>query len=624
MDTHYHPPWLDSVHHDGSERYVSNLTPRLGETITLQLRLDASAPVRRVVLRTFPDGEQALADMQRVAVAPPVQWWEIETRLTEPVTHYRFLIDTGVAIWHYSAAGLTLHVPTDATDFRILADYTAPEWVHSTVFYQIFPDRFANGDPSTDPRPDEYEFRGYHPRTFKWEEPPDPEQPFPLIFYGGDLPGIQQHLDYLENLGVNGLYLNPVFTAYSNHKYDVADYENVDTHFGGNEALAGLRKALDDRGMRYLLDIVPNHAGYWHSWFQAAREDPDAPSAEYFTFHDHPDDYATWLGAWTLPKLNYTSQALRRRMYGDPDSVLRRWLQPPYSADGWRVDVANMLARQGATQLGAEVARGMRAAVKEARPDAYFMGENFFDASAQLQGDEWDGVMNYDGFTHPIWFWLVGYRQGAHGFPDPLMMSHWPTGAMTASWRSRLAAIPWVVALQQYNLLDSHDVPRIRTIVGGNDALHRLAVTLLMTFPGVPGLYYGDEIGMTDLPDLDSRGCMVWDESRWDHDLLAFHRDLIRLRRESAALQRGGFQLLLEAEDSVCYQRELLDERLLVLAHRSLAPAEGLTISAAVAGLPDGARFIELFGERETRVRHGQLSLPTQQQGASIWRQVSP
>lgn len=618
---HTHPPtWLNTIHHDGSGLYVSHLTPRLGDTVRLRLRLDAAAPVRRVVLRTLPDGEQALTAMQRADDTPPVQWWTIDLTLAEPVTHYRFIIDTEEAIWHYSAAGPSLAVPLDGTDFRILADHVAPEWAFETVFYQIFPDRFANGDPTTDPQPDEYEFRGYGPRTYPWEADPDPDQPFPLVFYGGDLPGVEGRLDYLQALGVNGLYLNPIFTAYSNHKYDVADYEAVDPHFGGNDALISLRAALDRRDMRYLLDIVPNHAGYWHPWFQSAREDPAAPTAAYFTFHEHPDQYATWLGVWTLPKLNYTSPALRQAMYGAPEAVLRRWLRPPFRADGWRVDVANMLARQGPTQMGAEIARDMRTAVREAGPEAYLIGENFFDATAQLQGDQWDGVMNYSGFTHPVWFWLAGYRQGAHGFPDALTMSHWPTEAMTDSWRLRLAAIPWVIALGQYNLLDSHDTPRIRTILGGDDALHRLAVTLLLTFPGVPGLYYGDEIGLTDLPALGSRGCMVWDEARWDHDLLAFHRALIRLRRESVALQRGGFQLLLAAEDTVIYQREAPGDRVLVVAHRGEQPATGLVILAAQANLPDGLTFRDALGDRAVTVRDGRLLLPPQPRGATVWR----
>lgn len=617
------PNWLSSIHHDGSDRYVSLPYPRLGQTVRLRLRVSRAAPIARVVLRSFPDGEQALRDMQRGPTEAAAQWWEADLLIDEPVAHYRFIIDSADGLWHYSATGPTAHVPLDATDFRILADYQPPGWTDAAVFYQIFPDRFANGDPATNPRPEEYEYRGHRPTTYPWESPPPADQFFPLVFYGGDLPGIESRLDYLTDLGINALYLNPVFTALSNHKYDVADYDHVDPHLGGDEALASLRRALDARGMRYLLDIVPNHCGYWHPWFQTALADAAAAEAEFFTFRQHPDEYASWLGVWSLPKLNYRSPELRRRIYDAPEAVFRRWLRPPFSADGWRVDVANMLGRQGETQLGQELGQAIRRAVHEARPDAYLMGENFFDATGQLQGDQWDGVMNYDGFTQPLWYWLRGYDLGAHGFAEPLAAPCWPTTALAAAWLSRLAAIPWAIALQQYNLLGSHDTPRIRTTLGGNDALHRLAAALLLTFPGVPGLYYGDEIGLTDLLHVKQRGCMVWDETRWDKSLRNYHRELIHLRRGSAALQRGGFQLLLVEEDTIAYQRDAADDRVLVFAHRGEQPRPAGDVPLAHAGVPDGARFVDALGEAEVSVRDGALSLPELAQGALILRQVA-
>lgn len=617
------PAWLASIHHDGSEKYVSVLHPRLGETIRIRLRVAHDAPIQRVILRTFPDGEQAFRLMRQISAESPAQWWEGDLPVTEPIIHYRFLIDSTDGLWHYSAAGPSTFVPLDATDFRILADHQPPEWLGKAVFYQIFPDRFANGDPGNDPRPEEYEYRGQRPKTYPWEAPPDDGQFFPLVFYGGDLPGIASRLDYLADLGVNSIYLNPIFHAYSNHKYDVADYERVDPHFGGNEALAALRTALSARGMRYLLDIVPNHCGYWHPWFQAALADPAAPESEFFTFNRHPDDYATWLGVWVLPKLNYRSHELRRRIYQGPDSVFRRWLRPPYSADGWRVDVANMLGRQGATQIGLEISRGIRQAVKETRPDAYLMGENFFDASGQLQGDQWDGVMNYGGFTHPLWYWLNGYTQGAHGFGETVSAPPWPTEATAGMWRSRLAVLPWAIALQQYNILDSHDTPRIRSLVGGRDALHRLAVAILLTFPGVPGLYYGDEVGMTDMPGLGARGCMIWDEDRQDRSLYEFHKRLIHFRRESTALQRGGFQLLLVEPDTVAYQRESGDERVIVVAHRSENPRPAGPLPVAHGGVADGSRFLDLLTGVEFIVDAGALPLPPMPQGAMILHEAN-
>lgn len=619
----HEPTWLGSIHHDGSEKYVSSLYPRLGDTVRLGLRIAAKAPIKRVILRTFPDGEQALTAMHREADREPVQWWSCDLPIAEPITQYRFIIEAENGLWHYSAAGPSTWVPLDATDFRILADYNPPEWLGSSVFYQIFPDRFANGDKTNDPRPDDYEYRGQRPKTFPWGTPPEDDQFFPLVFYGGDLAGIEAHLDYLVDLGINALYLNPVFLAYSNHKYDVADYDRVDPHFGDNDALASLRRTLSARGMRYILDIVPNHCGYWHPWFQNALADPAAPETEFFTFRRHPDDYATWLGVWVLPKLNYLSLELRRRIYEGAESVFRRWLRPPYSADGWRVDVANMLGRQGQTQIGLEISRGIRRAVKETRPDAYLMGENFFDATGQLQGDQWDGVMNYGGFTHPLWYWLSGYTQGAHGFSEQLATGQWTTEAMTGTWLSRLAVVPWVITLQQYNILDSHDTPRIRTLVKGNDRLHRLAVAVLLTFPGIPGLYYGDEIGMVDVPDLHARGCMVWDEARQDRSLYEYHQTLIRLRRHSPALQRGSFQILLIEPDTVAFLRESLEDRILVIAHRGDEPRPAAPLPVINAGIPDGTRFINIESGDELTVSHGVLNLPQIDQGATLLRQAS-
>jgi alpha-glucosidase len=179
------------------------------------------------------------------------------------------------------------------------------------------------------------------------------------------------------------------------------------------------------------------------------------------------------------------------------------------------------------------------------------------------------------------------------------------------------------VACRQYNLLDSHDTARIRTIVGGNDALHRLAVALLLTFPGVPGLYYGDEIGLTDLPHVKQRGCMVWDEARWNKPLRDYHRQLIRLRRESVALRQGGFQVILTEADTIAYQRDSTTERVLVFAHRGQQPRPAGGLPLAHAGVPDGTHFVDVLGGEEIRVRDGVLPLPEVAQGALILRQVA-
>ncbi len=622
------PVTLSSIHHDGSSRYVRSKGTDLyiGEEVTIRMRIASDAPIERLLLRTCPDGEQAFVEMHPAASQPnpACRWWEATLRLSMPVTAYRFLLFTRDGTWWYNGSGLHQHVPTDADDFRLLADYGAPVWVRDRVFYQIFPDRFADGDPGSNVRDDEFEYRGQKSRAARWGEP---QRKFPealVEFYGGDLPGVEQHLDYLSDLGVNAIYLNPIFTAFSNHRYDVVDYENVDPHLGGNAALESLRRAFSERGMRFILDIVPNHCGVMHPWFQSARADPGAPSAEYFTFHKHPDEYESWLGVRSLPKLNYRSQSLRAIMYAGPQSIFRRWLRKPYSIDGWRVDVANMLARQGKDQLEKEVWTGIRQAVKAENPQAYLLGENFFDGSAQLQGDSLDATMNYAGFTNPLLYWLDHFQISQHGEPKRVeAKSPWPTEALVATWQASRAAIPWVIARQQFNLLGSHDTPRIHHLVSGDGAHNRLAAALLLTYVGVPCIYYGDEIGMSAADPLGARDCMIWDIARWDVDLRRFYQKLIRLRRTSPALIAGGFQVLAVEKDIIAYLRDTDEEQMVVIGNRgsNAQPAQGLCVRHG--GVPDGTVFKEIFSGLTANVQNGYLSIASIPAGVQVWQSES-
>jgi alpha-glucosidase len=614
------PAWLMTIHHDGSDEFVSDLYPAIGTSVQIRLRIGDTAPVDEVYLRTSPDGEQSLIQMSRGSDQAPTVWWETTLAISEPVVNYRFLIKSIDGLWAYSAAGPTAHIPIDNTDFRLVGNQAEVTWLKTAVFYQIFPDRFANGDPTNDPTAEEFNYKGYGPKTYKWGSDPEPDQPFPIVFYGGDLQGITQTLDHLKKLGVNALYLNPIFSAHSNHKYDVIDYKQVDPHFGGEAALLGLRKALDERDMFYILDIVPNHCGYWHPWFQKAKNDLNAPEAEFFTFNSHPDDYASWLGVWSLPKLNYNSQDLRERIYKGRESVFKYWLRPPFSADGWRVDVGNMLGRQGETQLGNEIVTGIRHAVKNEHPDAYLIGENFFDATSQLQGDQWDGVMNYTGFTLPLWYWLDEYREWDHSLGQHVSANlPFSTEAMIKTWLSRMSTVPWAVTLRQFNLLDSHDTARIKSIVKANDTLMRLAAIVQFAFPGIPCIYYGDEIGMSDDQYLQSRGCMNWGKEHWDTELFQFYQKLIALRRKSPTLQNGGFQILAVEADTFTFQRQSSLGRIIVIAHRGAEARPAGPISVSHGGIPDSTRFIEYFSKEESIISNGALALPDHPQGATLW-----
>jgi alpha-glucosidase len=618
-----YPVYSHSIHHDGSPRYVRRgdrgcSDPVLGEEITIRLRAGLDAPIERVLIRTCPDGEQLLTSMQADEPGPACRWWRAQIRLSMPSTGYRFLLFTADGAWWYNGMGLHRHTPTDADDFQLLADYAAPAWVRDSVFYQIFPDRFADGDPANNVRDGEFEYRGQLARATHWGEPPLPAgHPAKLVeFFGGDLAGIEQRLDYLAELGVNALYLNPIFTAYSNHRYDVVDYFHVDPHLGGDRALVSLRQACTSRGMRLILDIVPNHCGVAHPWFQAALADRQAPTAEYFSFRP-PDDYASWLGVRSLPKLNYRSQALREVMYAGPDAVFRHWLRPPYRVNGWRLDVANMLGRQGPEQLGHDVLRGIRCAVKEEDPAAYILGENFFDATRQLQGDGLDAAMNYTGFANPVGYWLDGFQISQHAEPRRIVSeAPWPAAALVDTWQAYAAAVPWIIARQQFNLLGSHDTPRVLEIVGGDLARNRLAAGLLFTYVGVPSIYYGEEIGLVG----DNRAPMPWDPAAWNQDLRAFYQALVRLRRTSPALIAGGFQVLSAEEETISFLRDADEEQIVVVGHRGPAVRPAQPLWVAPGAIPDGAEFVELFSGSRATVAAGRLPLPPLPPGITIWR----
>jgi alpha-glucosidase len=614
--------YLDSIHHSGSSRYVFPNLPDFGEEVTLRLRTAVTPDIQQVILRTCPDGEQQFTPLKPETPHPSgiFRWWRATMQISMPITTYRFLIISAEGTYWYNASGLHAFNPTDVHDFRLLAGFQAPGWLKTAVFYQIFPDRFADGDASSNVQDDEYEYFGYKAKFRQWGEPPTTGSRAAMVeFYGGDLAGIISHLDYLEDLGVNALYLNPIFTALSNHRYDVIDYYSVDPHLGGNQALISLRQALDERHMHYILDIVPNHCGIMHPWFQAALKDINAPTAEYFIFNNHPDDFATWLGVRSLVKLNYRSAALRKVIYQGENSVFRHWLRPPYSADGWRIDVANMLARQGADQLGIEVGRGVRQAVKAENPQAYLMGENFFDASSQLQGDCWDGVMNYSGFALPLKDWLDPIRIYVPGQRQWINTANQlTTQALVDGWGAFRATIPWAIATQQFNLIGSHDTPRALALLNGNRDLYHLIVTLMFTYPGVPSVFYGDEIGLGD-QGPEPRQCMRWDQSTWDWEMLSFYKKLIHLRRNSPALADGGFQILLVEDDTLIYQRDSDEEIILVIARRGKDPRRPKPIPVWHGAVRDGIEFSELFSGQRSQVKDGMLAMPEIYPGGQIW-----
>ncbi len=615
--------WTHGVHHDGSAQYVSHPLPKINAKVTLKLRVPTDAPVKSIFIRVMEDGEIPKFPMEKEAENSLFTLWAGEIEIKQPRVDYHFKLMTDVGAYYYNAIGISRAESPDYYDFTLLADYHAPLWVRDQVFYQIFPERFHNGDPTNDVQDGEWVREGVPARKVQWGELPTPWRKGRSVdFFGGDIQGITQKLDYIQALGITALYLTPIFTAGSNHHYDITDFSEVDPHFGGNPALADLRAALTNRNMRLMLDITPNHVGVTHHWFVAAEKNHTAPEAAYFFYDADKQFFETWLGVPSLLKLNYSSPKLRDLMYRQPDSALRRWLQPPYAIDAWRLDVANMTGNLRMLQLDHDVWEEMRPYLKNDNPDIYIMGEYFMDGTPHTQGDELDATMNYQGFNIPVRRWLGGEDIGVAD-EQPYGDTHLlPTDAMALQWRRFMAAVPYTIALQQFNQLDSHDTTRILQMVRGDKALQRLGTALLMAFPGVPCLYYGGEIGMTGGKDPDNRRCMPWDETTWDKALLAFHQRIVEIRKQSPALKHGGFQLLYAEDDTIAFLRESPEQSMIFVGYRGMTTLAENNIPVAHGGLADGTELKDLLSGKIFAVQDGGIVLTDVARGAAFMLEI--
>lgn len=582
---------LDQPHHDGSARYVPQQAPGLGEQVTVFVRVPVGAGVDRVHVRTTPDGEPCFTEAVIDRRTPTEVWWRAEIEVRNPVTGYRFLLDGAGGPRWLNGLGVFAHDVPDNTDFRLVAYEPPPAWARDAVIYQIFPDRFARSASAADREPPEWAI------PCDWDTPVigrGPETPYQ--FYGGDLDGIAGRLDHLDRLGVNTLYLTPIFPARSTHRYDASTFDRVDPLLGGDAALARLAEAVHRRGWRLIGDVTSNHTGDRHEWFIRALTDPGSPERQMYYFGatgtagaGADEDYECWLGVRSLPKLDWGSAELRRRFAGGPDSVVARWLREPYGLDGWRVDVANMTGRRGADAYTHKVAALLRAAVRAARADGLLVAEHGHDHTGDLDADGWHGTMNYAGFCRPVWSWL---RADGLDLPDFLGV---PGGvprrdgpATLATMRAFSALVSWRAFVHSWQLLGSHDTARIRTVVG-DAARQEVAAGLLCTLPGVPMVFAGDELGLTGRWGEDSRTPMPWHRpDSWDERTFGDYRRLIALRRAEPALRHGGLRWAYADADALAFVRESPDGALLVLARRAAGTPVRLTdLPGLDAGAPD-------------------------------------
>jgi len=569
-------------HHDGSALYVPDEEPVLGGTTAVRIRVpDDFGPVQEVFSRSNPNHEPRFEPLHRIGAADGWDWYQGELHIENPVHGYRFLLrlEDGRQLW-LNAAGLHEGEVPDAEDFRVVTYPAPPRWVRETVLYQLFPDRFARSAAAERrPVPD-------WAQPAAWDEPVTRLRPeVATQFYGGDLDGVLEHLDHLEQLGVTTIYLTPVFPGRSNHRYDASSFHRVDPLLGGDEALVRLVSAAHERGLRVIGDLTSNHSGDGHEWFRAAYGDPAAPEGDfYYWLDERRSSYVCWLGVDSLPKFNWNSAELRRRFIEGPDSVVARWLKPPYNLDGWRIDVSNMSGRYLEDDLNLEVRRTIRRTMMEADPDTILLGESTNDASTDFTGDSWHGAMSYANLTRPLWSWLSlpGTRaEGGIGFPQEKVPVY--DGVRFVQTHRRLAAgFPWRVRLGNMNALETHDTPRFRE--GSRPGADPVAFGIMLTMPGIPVVWAGAEFGLGGLDGEDSRRPLPWgDPSAVPH--IQRHARMIRVRREHRALNEGGLRWLAAEPEAVMFVRETREESVVVAAFRSAArvvvPAGSLPRNAA-------------------------------------------
>lgn len=434
-----------------------------------------------------------------------------------------------------------------------------PDWVKHAVFYQIFPDRFA---------------RSQQPRkrllkSASWESWDD--MPTLQGYKGGDLWGVLEQLDYLEKLGINAIYFTPIFQSASNHRYHTHDYYQVDPMLGGNGAFKELLEACHDRNIKVVLDGVFNHSSRGFFFFHDVLENgPNSPWVDWFKIEDwplspyngeFPANYEGWAGNRALPVFNHDNPEVREYIM----EIAEYWIK--FGIDGWRLDVPFEVKTPGFWQE-------FRDRVKAINPEAYIVGEVWEDSREWLDGTQFDGVMNYL-FAAPTIAFTAGDRVDMAQVQDRSYRPYPPLFAAEYAEKIQelLQLYPWEIQLTQLNLLASHDTARLISIAGGDLASGELATLLLLTFPGAPSIYYGDEVGLPGRLDPDSRRGFPL-EAHWELDVLDYHRKLIVLRHTYSALRTGAYQVLFAQAAVYVFARILGTEELIVAVNTGTAPAK--------------------------------------------------
>ena len=626
---------------DGTDSYRHPAELSIGDSVVLRFRTGRNN-VDAVYL--VYNGERCKMQVERSDDLFDYYAYTI-SEVTADIDYY-YMVLAGNVTCYYNKLGTQKDLNPDY-NFQIAPGFSVPKWARGAVFYQIFVDRFYNGDPSNDVEDNEYCYIGEGTRKVRdWFKYPDNMDV--RSFYGGDLQGVKDKLDYLQGLGVDVIYLNPIFVSPSNHKYDIQDYDYVDPHFGkivkdggeclpegckvnkeaskyimrvtdkanleaSNELFAQLVEEIHKRGMRVILDGVFNHCGSFNKWLdreciyenqegyeKGAYVDYESPYRSFFKFQDpwqwpYNGTYNGWWGHDTLPKLNYEES---EKLYEYIMRIGEKWVSPPYNVYGWRLDVA---ADLGYTEeFNHRFWRDFRSRVKKANPDALILAEHYGDPKAWLLGDQWDTVMNYDAFMEPITWFLTGVEKHSDEFRGDLLGN---PDAFTGALRHHMSRFNQNSLEIAMNELSNHDhsrfltrtnrrVGRIHTMgpeAAGeniNKGVFREAVVFQMTWPGAPTIYYGDEAGLCGWTDPDNRRGYPW--GREDQELIQFHRDIIKVHKESEALMKGSVMFLHGEYKVVSYGRFLPGEAVVVILNNDYEPHE-LNLHVRRLGVQDAA-----------------------------------
>ncbi len=628
---------------DQGSMYDSNIEPTATDAVTVTLRTaHGNVTTANIDYYDTADGAFHYVPMSIVSTDPTgrFDYWQGTIPASASDKHYRFEIGNGSQTVWYNADGVSAVEPASG-DFLIIPGFKTPSWMMNGVMYEIFVDRFYDGDPSNDVTSGQYTFDGCTTEQHAWGTSVYAAVPGcnSEVFFGGDLAGIDQKLGYIkQTLGADILYLTPIFESPTNHKYDTADYYKVDPAFGTNSELEKLiqdvHSSANGPAGYIILDGVFNHTGDTNCWFgretygtftcsvTGAYQSQSSPYYSWYTFQSWPNSYSSFDDAVpTMPKLNYgaSGSPVREQIYASPTSVVQTYLKPPYGIDGWRLDSAQMLdagGNGGSDATNHQIMEQLRTAVLSVNPNAEILGEYWGDPAPWLDGgNQWDGAMNYNGFTDPLSEWLCGVDEhGKAASIDVTQFDAWLRGAR--------ADVPMNALETMTNELGTHDTPRFTTRCGDDLAKTELAMIFQFTYVGTPTIYYGDEYGMEGGGDPDDRRTFDWSKATLSDPPVALTHELIAIRKTYPALRTGSFMTLItdDADDVYAYGRFDADNRIAVVLNAD-AGAHSVSVPVWQLSMTNGSTVTDLLSGTAYTVANGNVTLTLQADSGAILEQ---